>query len=374
MSWINKLKRQLSKIEWISYIWLIYVPINLTEFMPVKDLQDQLWLGLGGLFVLTYILVVEFPRYRQITIPVELGICGIFSLFASNNYMSIYPAWQIPFILAQTARGRRGFRWFVSVYELLIIASFVRAGLISPESFNLHNGQIIGAIFPMISPWMSYFFAKEIYANRAMRQKNRRLEALIQRDERERIARDLHDTLGQSFSMITVKTELAKKLLVKAPERVPAELDDIEATSRQNLQMVRTIVNDLHQQSLSEVLLLQGKALASANVALVTVGEAKAMQWPTEVQANFAAAIQEALTNVIRHAHAGRVTVSFREETGIYTVMIQDDGDGKHYEREQSNGVAGMKSRLASVNGDFMIASNRIGTLVTMKIPEGERV
>ena len=374
MSWINRLKRQLSKIEWISYIWLIYVPVNLTEFMPVKDLQDWLWLGLGGLFIFAYILVVEFPRYRNITIPVELGICGIFSLFAANNYMSIFPAWQIPFILAQTARGRRAFKWFVSAYELLIIASFVRAGLISPESFNLHNGEIVGAIFPLISPWMSYFFAKEIYANREMRQTNRRLEALIQRDERERIARDLHDTLGQSFSMITVKTELAKKLLEKAPDRVASELDDIEATSRQNLQMVRTIVNDLHQQSLSEILLLQGKALSAANVALITAGETQATQWPTEVQANFAAAIQEALTNVIRHAHAGRVTVSFRHEAGVYTVMIQDDGDGKRYEREQSNGVAGMKNRLTSVDGDFKIASNRIGTLVTMKIPEGERV
>lgn len=374
MSWINGLKRQLSKIDWISYIWLVYVPVNLTEFMPVKNLQDQLWLGLGALFVLSYVLVVEFPRYRNITIPVELGICGIFSLFAANNYMSIFPAWQIPFILAQTARGRRAFKWFVSAYELLIIAGFARSGLITPAALNLQNGQIVGAIFPMISPWMSFFFAKEIYANRAMRQKNRRLEALIQRDERERIARDLHDTLGQSFSMITVKTELAKKLLVKAPQHVAAELDDIEATSRQNLQMVRTIVNDLHQQSLSEVLLLQGKALAAANVALVTAGEMQAMQWPTEVQAHFAATIQEALTNVIRHAHAGKVTVSFRHEAGVYTVTIQDDGDGKHYERAQSNGVAGMQSRLASLNGDFKIASNRIGTLVTMKIPEGERV
>ena len=227
MSQINRLKRQLSKIDWISYIWLIYVPVNLTEFMPVKNCQDWLWLGLGGLFIVAYLLVVEFPRYRKITIPVELGICGIFSLFAMNNYMSIFPAWQIPFILAQTTRGQRAFKWFVSVYELLIVASFVRAGLITPAALNLQNGEIVGAIFPIISPWMSYFFAREIYANREMRQTNRRLEALIQRDERERIARDLHDTLGQSFSMITVKTELAKKLLTNAPDRVASELDDI---------------------------------------------------------------------------------------------------------------------------------------------------
>ena len=85
----------------------------------------------------------------------------------------------------------------------------------------------------------------------------------MERNERERIARDLHDTLGQSFSMITLKTELAKKLLVKAPEKVAPELDEIEQTSRQNLQLVREIVNNLHEQSLTEVLLAQTRNLAS---------------------------------------------------------------------------------------------------------------
>ncbi|MCP6717894.1 histidine kinase, partial [Klebsiella pneumoniae] len=75
-------------------------------------------------------------------------------------------------------------------------------------------------------------FSWSVERQRQLNQTNRRLKTIVERNERERIARDLHDTLGQSFSMITLKTELAKKLLVKAPEKVAPELDEIEQTSR----------------------------------------------------------------------------------------------------------------------------------------------
>ncbi|MCI1986701.1 MAG: sensor histidine kinase [Lactobacillus sp.] len=360
-------------MEWISYIWLVYVPFNLFAYLPPRRLYDWLWLALGAVFVAVYIAVAELPRYRVFLVPMELMICAVFSLFALNNYMIIFPAWQVAFILAQTSRGHRVFRWFAGIYELIIVASFVRYSLAAPSGFSWDGTELVGAVFPVVSPFMAYFFAREIFASRLMRQTNRRLEAVVQRDERERIARDLHDTLGQSFSMITVKAELAKKLMDKAPERVGAELEDIQQTSRKNLQLVREIVNDLHQQSISEMLVTQNAALNAANVAMVTFGENEAEQWPTEIQASISAVLQEALTNVIRHAHAGKVTVGFNRQSAQYEVTIQDDGDGQLFERPGSNGISGMQNRLSAIGGHFSIRSNRIGTLVTCELPEEEK-
>ncbi|MFD1440807.1 sensor histidine kinase [Lacticaseibacillus hegangensis] len=361
-------------MEWTSYIWLVYVPFNLLSYLPPTQPQDWRWLALGAVFVAVYIAVVELPRYRILFIPLELIICAVFSLFALNNYMIIFPAWQVAFILAQTTRGRRAFRWFVGTYELIIVASFARYSLMAPSDFRWDGTELVGAIFPLVSPFMAYFFAREIFTSRTIRQTNRRLEAVVQRNERERIARDLHDTLGQSFSMITVKSELAKKLLIKAPERVEAELDDIQQTSRRNLQVVREIVNNLHQQSISEMLVTQGAALNVANVALVTFGETEAEQWPTEIQTTVSAVLQEALTNVIRHAHAGKVTVGFNRQPAKYEVTVQDDGDGQLFERPGSNGISGMQNRLLAIGGNFSIRPNRIGTLVTCELPEEEKL
>lgn len=367
----SKWRQRFSTIEWVSYIWLIYVPFNLLTYLPAKNWDDYFWMALGAAFVAIYIAVVEFPRSRVLTIPAELLICAVFSLVAINNYMIIFPAWQVPFILAQTVRGRRQARWFFLVYESIVVASFIRDGLATPGYLDWHSGDIVGAFFPLVSPWLAYFFAREVFAGRKVRQANRRLEAVVQRDERERIARDLHDTLGQSFSMITVKTELARKLLSKYPEQVAAELTDIEATSRDNLQLVRTIVNDLHQQSLSEVLVTQSQTLDAAGVSLMTFGESLAVQWPTVVQSELAPVVQEALTNVVRHARAGKVTVGFIRGRDGYEVTIQDDGEGHEFHRPGSNGLAGMHDRMVAVGGSFDIRTNRVGTIVTLRLPQG---
>ena len=192
----------------------------------------------------------------------------------------------------------------------------------------------------------------------------------MQRDERERIARDLHDTLGQSFSMITLKTELAKKLLVKAPEKVGPELDDIVRTSRENLQLVRSIVNDLHQKSISEVLLEQNRNLLAANVWLVTNGEKQAVKWPTVVQGVFSATLVEALTNVIRHAHAHQVQLDFSETTAQYQVVIQDNGRGGSLERAGANGITGMRARLFEAHGTFEIKQSGRETRLILTLPK----
>ena len=245
-----------------------------------------------------------------------------------------------------------------------------RANLIHPGTLNISNGNLLNLVFPLVSPIFAYTASRSIIRQRQLRQTNRRLQAIVRRGERERIARDLHDTLGQSFSMMTLKAELAKKLLDKSPERVGPELDDIAQTSRHDLQLVRSIVNDLHQQSLSEMMLTQGKNLAEANVVLLTDGENDATEWPTKVQIHLSPVISEAITNVIRHAHAHQVEITFEQTPSDYIVNIQDDGRSKNYVRAGSNGISGMQQRMAEVNGTFVIIHNRQGTLVTLTLPK----
>ena len=136
----------------------------------------------------------------------------------------------------------------------------------------------------------------------------------MKKDERKRIARDLHDTLGHSFSMISVKTDFAKKLLNKHPDRlelVDQQLNEIAITSRDNLQIVREIVADLRNETLSNVLINQSENLQEAHIRLLTKGEGQASDWPDSIQSILAACFSETVTNIIRHSKADRCSITF---------------------------------------------------------------
>lgn len=369
----HNLRSWLINLEWTSYIWLVYLPYIMAQYVPTKSVTDWIWLGLGVVFLVVYILVNEIDRWLPVTIPLELAITGLFAIFAFNDYMIIYPGWQVSFILARYPR--KYFHWFATAFYLIILVGLWRANLVHPGTLNISNGNLLNLVFPLVSPIFAYTASRSIIRQRQLRQTNRRLQAIVRRGERERIARDLHDTLGQSFSMMTLKAELAKKLLDKAPERVGPELDDIAQTSRHDLQLVRSIVNDLHQQSLSEMMLTQGKNLAEANVVLLTGGENDATEWPTKVQIHLSPVISEAITNVIRHAHAHQVEITFEQTPSAYIVNIQDDGRSKNnYARAGSNGISGMQQRMNEVNGTFTITHTRQGTLVTLTLPKEQQV
>lgn len=114
--------KKVKQIDWASYIWLIYLPYTLIEYLPVKTAKDIFWISMVGFFTLTYILVNEVVKYRMITITFELLITGAFAYFSFNFYLIIFPAWQVAFILARYPR--RYYRIFATSYYLIIAVSF----------------------------------------------------------------------------------------------------------------------------------------------------------------------------------------------------------------------------------------------------------
>nr|WP_236696797.1 sensor histidine kinase [Pediococcus stilesii] len=361
-----KRKINFLSIQWESYIWLFYLPYSVSLHLPIQSKSDIFWLVMSAAFLLTYIVVTEIPRWRMVSIPNEVVITCSFLIFDLNPYMIIFTAWQVSFILAWYPISY--FYVFATVYYGSFVIAAYNAYVTSSTNFNFSD--MMGIIFPIFSPVVAYVFSRSVRLRRQMRQENRRLETLVRRGERERIARDLHDTLGQSFSMITIKTELAKKLLNKYPEQVAGELDDIEKTSRQNLQLVRGIVNDLHKKSIGEILFEQGQNLAEANIFMMTENENDASEWPTEIQNEFAALLVEAITNVIRHSRARQVKIEFMQKKSMYQVNVQDDGHPTSFVRKSSNGISGMKNRIESRNGKFEILKNEVGTLVRFELPK----
>ena len=148
------------------------------------------------------------------------------------------------------------------------------------------------------------------------------LAELAVANERARIAADLHDILGHSLTVVTVKAELAQRLLDVDLEKARAELRDLESLARDALSDVRATAMGVRGISLPGEIAAARAALAAAHVTAVLPGAADEV--PTRNRELFAWTIREAVTNIVRHSRASHVEVKL----GPASVEIVDDGIG----------------------------------------------
>jgi two-component system sensor histidine kinase DesK len=163
-------------------------------------------------------------------------------------------------------------------------------------------------------------------------------------NERSRFARDLHDILGHSLTVITVKAELAGRLLRVDPDRAAAEIADVERLSRDALADVRRAVEGYRELTLPGELARAREALASADIEADLPNSTDEV--PTELRELFAWTVREGVTNVIRHSAARRCTVRLTA-TGA---EVCDDGRGPAEDSRCGNGLEGLRERAAAVD------------------------
>lgn len=146
-------------------------------------------------------------------------------------------------------------------------------------------------------------------------------------DERERIARDLHDLLGHSLSVIAVKSQLAERLLERdEPERAAAEIRDVRGVAREALHEVRHVVDGYRRRPLAAELPSSAAALRSAGVQVAT--ELPDHPVPQEVEDVLAFVVREGTTNVLRHGRAAHAVLAVRANHERVVATVADDGPG----------------------------------------------
>jgi two-component system, NarL family, sensor histidine kinase DesK len=191
--------------------------------------------------------------------------------------------------------------------------------------------------------------------------------------ERERIGRDLHDLLGHTLSLITLKLELSRKLFDRDAEGARRELEEAERVARHALAEVRAAVTgirstDLAAELASARLLLESSAVRLDFGALPT-------SLPPDVERALALIIREAVTNIHRHAAATEASVRFTRTEEEVQMRISDNGKGGL--ASHGNGVSGMCERVRAIGGSMQIDSPaRAGTrlLITVPLPRPSKI
>jgi two-component system sensor histidine kinase DesK len=174
--------------------------------------------------------------------------------------------------------------------------------------------------------------------------------------ERERVARDVHDVLGHSLTALSVKAELAARLIDLDPERARAELESIQETARQALAEVRATVGGLRAGNLEVELAAAPRVLADAGIETRVVGEVA--DTDPRHRTLLAWVLRESVTNVVRHAAARSVVI----ELGQHGITVTDDGSGPT--GPEGNGLRGMRERVQDAGGTLAVRDAAPGTRV----------
>jgi two-component system sensor histidine kinase DesK len=171
-------------------------------------------------------------------------------------------------------------------------------------------------------------------------------------DERLRFARDLHDLLGHSLSVIALKSELANRLIQDRPDQAAEHMRDIEAVTRRALSEVREAVAGYRRPLLHAELAGARSTLVAAGID-VDAGAPPAVELPPDAEAVLAWAVREGATNVLRHSEASRVRISFGVTRDDATLTLTDDGCACPEAQSASDGtgLAGLAERVARVRG-----------------------
>lgn len=197
-----------------------------------------------------------------------------------------------------------------------------------------------------------YAVGRAMSLNREIERNRAALARLAVLEERVRLARDLHDLLGHSLSVISLKGELAAKLATCQPERAAGEMTDVVDLARRSVSDVRRLVRGYRRLSLAAEVAGVSSVLEAAGVRC-TVSAVPA-ELPEHVEDVFGWVIREASTNVLRHSHATCCTITFRVDGGQLHVEIHNDGarsKGRQEPGSAGQGLAGLTERLATVGG-----------------------
>lgn len=296
-------RQAVGKTMWVG-VWLLYLAGPVGQLLrPGVPTAERIWGGLGlTLFVLSYLLLVFRHMWRKMTVPLRYGAPALMLAMATALSWTLDFSWLVLFIFTSVACAVvlpwRESRWAILLVTAVLLAVGARYPEIRGYYLFAYGLPALGSGFMMVGVQHLIHTTMEL---RAARQEVARLAA---NDERLRLARDLHDLLGHSLSLITLKSELAGRMLPDRPSDAARQVADIEQVSRQALVDVREAVTGYRRPRLAVELAGARAALRTAGVR-VTADPALESEYralaPDEESA-LAWALREAVTNVIRHS------------------------------------------------------------------------
>ncbi|MFC0215910.1 histidine kinase [Paenibacillus chartarius] len=370
MQFWNQVSRKNTGLS--PYVWVVFY---ILPFYFIFHSSSSYEIASGIAMIIVYLIcyVLSFVSKGWLVYfwtSVQIVISFAMGLLFGYVYFSLFLAFFIGNLKNRIA--------FFILYSIHIVSTFAAVNYgfatLNPVLLQQLPFVFLCLIAVILLPVNTYNRNKEERLNEQLQDANKRISELVKLEERQRIARDLHDTLGQKLSLIGLKSDLARKLIEHDPKRAEAEMIDVRQTARTALKEVRELVTHMRGVKLEDELQLVWQILDAAQIGLNVKGDPKLTNVSLLVENVLSMCLKEAVTNVVKHSKATECSIEIRQESTELVVTVRDNGVGMADAARSrwGNGIRGMKERLEFVNGTFDIVT-ACGTTVVMRIPNSYR-
>ena len=299
------------------YVWIIFC---ILPFYFLFQSSSKLLIAIGIamilVFFIAYRLVFALKGWHvYFWFSVQILISIAMAIFFGFIYFT--------FFLASFIGNIKNKAGFYTSYIILIVSTLleVNFGFFYQKEIMLPQIPfiLISIIGVILLPFNTYNRKKREKLEEQLDDANKKIAELIKVEERQRIARDLHDTLGQKLSLIGLKSDLANKLVLIQPEQAQNEIKDIQQTARTALKEVREMVSEMRGAKVEEEMIRIKQILKAAQINVVFDGTAQLIDTPLLIENVLSMCLKEAVNNIVKHSKATtcKVTLNSCQQSGI---------------------------------------------------------
>jgi two-component system sensor histidine kinase DesK len=266
-------------------------------------------------------------------------------------FIGVFVIWVWVLVIAMVA-----FVWLPLAPTLVLPGCVILGQFLYAWNYGFGDGTAIAPFVGLTVLISLLGVTRQIIANHALRDAQAQIATLAAADERARLARDLHDVLGHSLTVVAVKSELAGRLIEREPDRAAAEIKDIEQLARTALTDLRAAVSSYREMNLDTELSAARTALEAAGIESHIPDDADAVD--EDLRPLFGWVLREGVTNVIRHSGAKQCWV----ELSPRELRVRDDGSGvavpghvvaSRARGKVGNGLNGLRERASEAGAEF---------------------
>ena len=330
-----------------ALIWLGFVLFPLADAIATggSPVGRALTIAAAAVFVAAYVALVMSLRWRSWH-DRQVGLAAVMLAMAIALTLGSGSSWGFLFTYCATVVA---LLFSSEIAWLGVIACAALASVCSAVA-GASGGTVVTFAVTALGIGLLMVLMRDLRVrNEELSRARAELARVAVAEERERFARDLHDLLGHTLSVITLKAELAGRLLPGQPEPAATEVREIEKVAREALSEVRDAVSGYRQPTLDRELAGARMALSAAGIE-AEIRPSEAMLAP-DVEAVLAWAVREGATNVIRHSGADRCTVRVTAGLTEASVEVIDTGTTASADATAGNGLTGLGERAEVLGG-----------------------
>ena len=360
----------------------------------LKHIHHMFYVGLIFMaFPFATILFGQIP-YWHFFLALFFMVSYLGILITENKILTwLFWLYLLAYIGGNTFYIGTGFCWFYYYLSNILVYRFEVSNFRSPFLWTAFLSQLIllGALlfnrymgendwlFVLIICLFIAIMTFSMVRNRMMEElnadhakQNAQINLLLAENERHRIGRDLHDSLGHTFAMLSVKADLADQFLALGQvEKAQEQVQEIQAISQESMHQVREIVENLKQRTLTRELETVQQMLEVAQVKVEIQNELDTASISPILESALAMVSLELATNMIKHAKATEAHLSYHStETGV-EMVAEDDGIG--FAKVSDKDLHSIRERLELLGGELVISHRKNPTRIELTIPYQER-